>query len=433
MSALAAGRLDIRITGTVRSLAAVTLPPGVRLRGGALEGGGLRLTRDNTVADIRVTVTESGTAITNDCAETDLGILTLHSVRTIGRVLLRADGVVRAGHIDIDDLHVETANPGGRAGHPAGSGGARYGAITVVNRQRDPAAALSARLRRLRVGSSRAPVQGCGVVVGGRHDGDGGKLWVQEMSIDEAHIGGETSAPRGWLVEAAVLVQPGGHVGDLVIGGSLACYGPHQVGLYNRGSITRCFAFQSITASGRGGVGVRNLGRIGTLAVVGPLITYGRDGHGVDLRGGGIATAAFRSVTTYGCGAVGVLVANSVGRLHIAEDVRTYGDLGSDGGEPATGLSIQRAGRIGTLDVTGRIISHGADSPALEVSGALGATRIAGGVMAYGPRADGIRVHGVRVLDLDDVVVGSDSGRALRLVPIPRRPPCVPRADRLAG
>ncbi|MGW4245575.1 hypothetical protein [Nocardia sp. NPDC004722] len=434
MSAVAAGETDIRIAGTVRTLGAVTLPPGVRLRGGALEGGGLRLTRDNTVADLTVTVPETGIAISNDCAETDLGTLALRGVRTRGRVLLRADGMVRTGEIDIDGLHVEAANLAARVGHPAGSGGgARQGAITIVNRQLDPGVALSARLRGLRVGTSRTPVQGCGVVAGGRHDGDGGKLWVHELSIDEAHIGGDTSAARGWLVQAAVLVQPGGYVGDLVVGGPLACYGPRQIALYNRGSITRCLVLQSITASGAGGIGVRSLGRIGMLAVLGPVITYGRDGHGVDLRGGGVGTAAFRSVTTYGAGAIGVSVANTVCRLRIAEDVRTYGDLGRGTGEPAAGLSIRRAGRVSSLDVVGGIVSHGSGSPALEVGGVLGATRIAGGVTAHGAAADAVRVHGVRVLDLEDIVMTSTGGRALRLIPIRRRPPCVPRTDRIAG
>ncbi|MFE3189400.1 hypothetical protein ACFXHA_10355 [Nocardia sp. NPDC059240] len=424
MSALAAGETDIRIAGTVRTIGAVTLPPGVHLRGGALEGGGLRLTRDNTVTDLLVTAPETGIAISNDCAESDLGTLTLRAVRTRGRVLLRADGMVRTGDIEIDGLHVEAANLGGRAGHPAGSaGGARQGAITVVNRQLDPGTALSARLRGLRVGSSRTPVQGCGIVVGGRHDGDGGKLWVHELSIDEVHIGGDTSATRGWLVQAAVLVQPGGYVGDLVVGGPLACYGPRQIALYNRGSITRCLALQSITASGVGGIGVRSLGRIGMLAVLGPLVTYGRDGHGVDLRGGGVGTAAFRSVTTYGAGAIGVSVANTVCRLRIAEDVRTYGDLACEAGVAAAGLSIRRAGRVSTLDVVGSIESHGAGSPALEVGGVLGATRVARGVAAHGVDADAVRVHGVRVLDLEDVVISSTGGQALRLIPIPRRPP----------
>ncbi|GAB2520675.1 hypothetical protein [Nocardia heshunensis] len=271
------------------------------------------------------------------------------------------------------------------------------------------------------------------MVVGGRHDGDGGKLWVRELSIDEVHIGGDTSAARGWLVQAGILVQPGGHIGDLVVGGPLVCYGPRQIALYNRGSITRCLALRSITASGVGGVAVRSLEHIGMLAVLGPLVTYGRDGHGVDLRGGGIGTAAFRSVTTYGAGAIGVSVANTVRRLRIAEDVRTYGDFGCRTGEPATGVSIRSAGRVVSLQVSGCLASHGTGSPALEVGGVLGATRIGGGVVAHGADADAVRVHGVRALDLEDVVITATGGRALRLVPIPRRPPCIPGPDRIAG
>ncbi|MFF2551210.1 hypothetical protein ACFVUS_09415 [Nocardia sp. NPDC058058] len=434
MAALAAGNTDIRIRGTVRSTEMVTLPPGVSLRGGALEGGGLRLTRDNTVADIAITVPDSATAITNDGAEPDLGTLTLRGVRTRGRVHLRADGMTRAGHIDIDGLYVESANLGVRARHPAGGGGPRQGAITVVNRQLDPDAALTARLCGLRVGNSRTPVQGCGVVVGGRYDGDGdgGKIWIDELSVDEVHIGGASPAPCGAVVEVGVLVQPGGYVGDLVITGPLVCYGTRQVGLCNLGAITRCVAMRSITASGREAVGIRNIGRIGTLALLGPLVTYGRDGHGADLRGN-IARAALRSVTTFGAGAIGVRVSNSIGRLHIAEDLCTYGDRESPADAPATGLRIQRGGRVRNLDVRGRIASHGTASPAVEIGGELGPARVAGGVFAFGAGADAVCVQGVRVLDLDDVAITAHRGRELRLVPVPRRPPSVPHVNHIAG
>lgn len=238
-TALAAGHTDLRIIGTLRSSAMVTLPPGVSLRGGAISGGGLRLTSDNTVTDLVVVVPDAATAITNDPAVDDLGTLTLRRVRTRGRILLRADGVIRAGHIEIDGLFVERANCTARQSHPAGG---RIGAITVINRQRDPAATLSARLRGLRVGSSRHPVRGCGVVIGGRSDGDGGVVRVPVLGIDEVHITGEMPSARGGLVEAAVLVRHGGHIGELAVAGPLACHGPHQIAVYNRGSIARCTA-----------------------------------------------------------------------------------------------------------------------------------------------------------------------------------------------
>jgi hypothetical protein len=81
---------EIEVRGAVSGMPMITLPPGVRLRGGTLKFGakGLRLTSDNEVEGVTVLTADDRVAILNDTSVTDLGTLTLRDVRTTGQVLL---------------------------------------------------------------------------------------------------------------------------------------------------------------------------------------------------------------------------------------------------------------------------------------------------------------------------------------------------------
>ena len=67
--ALQSGATDIEVRGELTGMPMVTLPPGVRLRGGTLWFGakGVRLTRDNVLEDVTV-VTEPDEATTKSRA-----------------------------------------------------------------------------------------------------------------------------------------------------------------------------------------------------------------------------------------------------------------------------------------------------------------------------------------------------------------------------
>ena len=139
----------------------ITLPPGVRLRGGTLKFGakGVRLTSDNEVEGVTVLTADTEVAILNDTSVADLGTLTLRDVRTTGQVLLLADDAVRAGHVVVEGLTVERADVRGRVERPGAYGvEALQGAFTLWNRQPDPDVVITADLRNIAAGSTEAPL-----------------------------------------------------------------------------------------------------------------------------------------------------------------------------------------------------------------------------------------------------------------------------------
>jgi hypothetical protein len=175
MEALNSGAGEIEVRGTLSGMPMITLPPGVRLRGGTLKFGakGLRLTSDNEVEGVTVITADHEVAILNDTSATDLGTLTLRDVRTTGQVLLLADDAVRAGHVLVEGLQVDRADVRGRVERPGAFGvEALQGAFTLWNRQPDPDVVITAELRDIAAGSVDAPIRGSGVFVGGHRVAD---------------------------------------------------------------------------------------------------------------------------------------------------------------------------------------------------------------------------------------------------------------------
>jgi hypothetical protein len=174
--ALQSGVADIEVRGELTGMPMVTLPPGVRLRGGILRFGakGVRLTRDNVLQDVTVATEPDEVAILNDTTVADLGTLTLRNVTAVGQVLLVAADGVRGGHVQVERLAISSADVRGRVDRPRGFGiEALRGAFTLWNRQSDAGVALTAELLDIVAGTPEAPVRGSGVFVGGRGSWDG--------------------------------------------------------------------------------------------------------------------------------------------------------------------------------------------------------------------------------------------------------------------
>ena len=200
--ALQSGATDIEVRGELTGMPMVTLPPGVRLRGGTLRFGakGVRLTRDNVLEDVTVVTEPDEVAILNDTTVADLGTLTLRNVSAVGQVLLVAADSVRGGHVQVERLTISRADVRGRVDRPRGFGvEALQGAFTLWNRQSDPGAALTAELLDIAAGTRESPVRGSGVFVGGHGnwDGaaDGGTVRVSMLRTGEIHTHG--AIPHG--------------------------------------------------------------------------------------------------------------------------------------------------------------------------------------------------------------------------------------------
>lgn len=401
LEALARGQREIEVRGTLNGMPMITLPPGVRLRGGTLLFGakGLRLTRDNELVDVTVRTAEHEVAIGNDTSVDDLGTLSLHDVRTVGQVLLVAERAVRSGHVRVRGLRVRSADLRGREERPRLVGvDALQGAFTLWNRQEDPAVAVTAELFDIGAGTAETPVRGSGVLVGGRSGG--GTLRVQTLSTGEIHVDGGIAPGTPDLISGGVLVVSGAVVGQVVNEGAVTTHGQNDMVLDNSGDVTTWTAHAPITSHGPSGIGFVNFGAIDRLEVRAPIQTFGTGARGFNFYAGTLRHASFHSIATHGDGSIGIQVSRDLPVLEIA------GDLTTDGGEgpslvkgvqvslKAIALSVQAGGHVGSGTVGGRLRTAGDGVLTVEIEGRLDDLRVAGGISAEGHRSDGLRLHG---------------------------------------
>ncbi|MFF2551203.1 hypothetical protein ACFVUS_09380 [Nocardia sp. NPDC058058] len=422
-AALESGARTIRVAGALYGLPSFRLPPGVTLCGGELEftSGGLILTADNELRDVTVRTPEHEIAIRNDCAVADFGVLVLHEVSTHGQVLLEAAGAVRAGHIDINGLSVVAADTRARTVLPAGYGvSARQGAVTVWNRQDDPAVVLTARLRAIAAGTAAAPVRGSGVMVGGFHaDDTGGRVHISSLTTGEIHSDGGIAPGTADLISGGVFVLGGAHIGLVVNEGSVTTHGPNDMVLDNWGSVVRWIAQSPVCSFGPSGIGFVNFGDIEELEVRAPIVTRGAGARGFNLYAGSVGHARFAGITTYGDGAVGFQVTRKLLRLSITGDLHTHGGRalslveGVQTELEAVALSIKPGGAIDTVDIGGQVVSEGARVPAVEIEGTLGRLEVAGGITALGDGADAVHVLRGERFDLAGTEVNAKYGKPL--------------------
>ncbi len=271
---------EIEVDGALSGMPMISLRPGVTLRGGALQFGakGIRLTTGNRLEAISILVPDHEVAIGNDTSVSDLGHLVLRNVRTRGQVLLVAEGAVRAGKVEVDGLAIASANLRGRTQRQHGFGvDAMQGAFTLWNRQPDPAVRITATLTQISAGFNiyDGNVDSARFASITTH-GDGAvgiqvsrDLPALEIADSVTTFGsGGTSLVRGQQTQlraAAISIQPGGRIGRLAVGGSLATHGDQVVTLDVAGSLGMLRVRHAITASGAASDAVHATGQVAGL------------------------------------------------------------------------------------------------------------------------------------------------------------------------
>lgn len=407
VEAVLAGSPAIEVHGTLRGMPMMTLGPGVWLRGGVLEFGakGLRLTRDNTIEGVTIHTPDHEVALLNDTSVTDLGTLTLRGVQTRGQVLLVARDAVRAGHIAVEGLTVESADMRGRAERPHGFGvEALQGAFTLWNMQPDPAVTITAELLDIAAGTADSPVRGSGVFVGGHGNwegaADGGTVRVSTLRTGDIHSDGGIAPGTPDLISGGVFVISGAFVDQVLNAGPVTTSGQNDMVLDNWGEVTTWIATAAVTSTGPSGIGFVNFGRIDRLDVRAPIKTLGTGARGFNLYDGSLRHASFDSIATTGDGSMGVQVSKELPTLEIRGDLTTSGGEGQSlvkGVQvslKAIALSVKAGGKIDAVTVGGRIGTRGDNIITVEIDGDLGHLHVAGGIMAEGHHADAIHVRG---------------------------------------
>jgi len=414
---------DIAVEGSLSGMPMISLSPGTRLRGGTLCFGakGIRLTADNVLEDVTVIVPDWEVAIFNDTSMADFGQLTLRNVGTRGQVLLLAEGAVLSGRVEIDGLVVASADLRGRPDRQHGFGvDAMQGALTLWNRQADPAVRITATINGVSAGRTDSPVRGSGVFVGGHGDwsgrADGGTVEVDLLRTGEIVTDGGIGPGTPDLISAGVYVVSGAEVETVVNDGPVTTMGANDMVLDNWGEVGTWTARAPITSHGPSGIGFVNFGTLERLSVDAPLVTYGAGARGFNVYDGSLASARFQSITTHGDGAVGIQVSKDLPVLDITGSVTTFGGAGTSlvRGEQSQlrsiAVSILPGGRIGRLTAAGSLSSHGDGVTTLDVAGVLGALKVDQGITASGLASDAVRLTG-EIPGLDETAVSAVHGQ----------------------
>ena len=405
----------IIVNGTLHGMPMITLQPGVTLRGGTLRFGakGVRLTRDNTLEDVTVLTADDEVAVSNDTSVEDLGTLTLRNVTTRGQVSILAEDAVRGGHIQVDRLHVASADVRGRSARPRGFGvEALQGGFTVWNRQPDPSVVITAELLDISAGSEAEPVRGSGVFVGGHGDENGGTVRVTTLRTGEIHTDGRIPEGTPDLISGAVFVISGAHVADVTAAGPVTTYGQNDMVLDNWGSVNTWRATAPVTSHGPSGIGFVNFGAIEVLDIQAPIMTTGRGARGFNLYDGSLTEARFDSITTSGDGSVGIQISKPLGSLLVRGDVTTSGGeglslvKGVQVALKAVALSVKAGGVADSIRINGRLTTGGDHVTTLEVEGRVREFSVDGGIEATGTGSEAVRVDG-GVIDLAGIRIGA--------------------------
>jgi hypothetical protein len=426
VAAVERGDQHITVQGEIRGMPMLTLKPGQTLTGGVLHFGssGVRMSRDNTLADIVIRTSEFERAILNDTHVPDLGTLTLRNVRTVGQVLLLVGDQVRAGHVQVEGLHVERADLRGRIERPRGFGvDAMQGAFTLWNTHEDDVR-ITAELLDISIGTADAPARGSGVFVGGQGDDQGnwkgGRVDVSRLTTGEIHTDGGIADGTPDLISGGVFVITGAFVQRVENKAPVVTYGQNDMVLDNWGTVLEWTALAPITSRGSSGIGMVQFGRLDALRVDAPIETFGRGARGFNLYAGTMKEASFQSIRTHADGAIAIQVSRELPMLSVAGDVSTGGGEGDSlvKGKvlklKASALSVKAGGTIGQLKVGGSLRTTGDSVVTVEVEGGIGDLSVAGGIHAEGRRSDAVNIAGGKV-DLGAVSVEARDGERVTI------------------
>lgn len=382
-AALAADAQHIVVCGRLTGLPTITLSPGVSMTGAeaaelVFDDGadGVRLTRDNHLADLRLLVSDpERAAICNDTGQTGLGTLTLRALTVHGRVALIADDMVRTGRVVVRGLDIIAADARETLPRPAGFGVyARQGAFTLYNRQTDPASMITADLTGISAGRADNPVRGSGIFVSGT-DG-GGQVRGSRLHTGTIHSDGGIPAGTADEITAGVFVVYA-DFDEVANHGPVTTYGVNDMVLDLWGTVGEWTAHAPITSYGPSGIGFVNFGRLRSLRCLAPIVTHGPGARGFNIYEGSIESAEFDRIETHADAAVGIQVAKPFGTLRVHRGIETHG---------GTGTSLVK-GVLTTLSAVGLSLKPGAHARAIHIDG-------------------GIHVHtpGIAPLEIDGIV-----------------------------
>jgi hypothetical protein len=402
------GRIgQITITAAIVSPHDIVLPDGVSLSGegeGASllfsEGGGLGLTRNNSVQSLRLLAAAKSRAIYLQAGAENFGTITLEDLTVTGQIGLIARVGCRSGHVAARNVHVAFADARAFPEQPQKYGvNVLQGAFTLFNQNGDAGSRLTATLDDISAGSTATPVFGSGIFVGGFGD-EGGGLEIDRLTTGEVCSTGLLPFGTADFITGGVFVLYGCTVAELVNKAPCRTYGVNDMVLDNWGKVERWTAQDVIESYGPSGIGFVNFGTVEEFRAEAPIRTYGLGARGFNQYDGTVKSLRLDSIETFGDGSIGIQISKPVGRIRVDRDVRTHGGTGPSlvKGVIATlaaeAFSVKPSGDVEQLQVGGDIVTEGDKVDAFTVEGgAVRHAEIKGSIKATGAGSKRIRIE----------------------------------------
>jgi hypothetical protein len=390
--------VHIVIPSALTGLPTFRLPPGKTIRGTtsnvvlhfAAGDDGVQLSTDNRVENLGLETDVDRRALFNDTEVEHLGRLVLLNLRTIGMIQLLAKDKVRAGHVEVENVDVASADARGYTERPKGYGVEVIpGAFVLWNQQRDQKVTITADLKGLTAGRAGAPVRGSGIFVAGAGDA-GGRLIVSRLETGAVYSDGGIAPGTPDRISGGVFVISGAFVDRVINHAQVTTYGPNDMVLDNWGTVGNWTAEDKITSFGPSGIGFVNFGTVDALQVKSLIETFGQGSRGFNVYAGTVHTAEFERIVTHADGAVGIQISQPVGEIIVRRGIDTYGGIGDSLVKgvvvklAAIALSIKPGGTVRNISIGGGLTTHGVGVAALELHGMVDSLQISGGLTVAG-------------------------------------------------
>jgi hypothetical protein len=343
----------------------------------AVGADGVCLSADNSVRNLKLSVSPNKRAVWNDYAVSDLGTLALTDLILIGQAQILVKDNIRAGHVEVNGLKILAADTRSLMDRPHEYGvSVLQGAFTIWNMQSDPNVVVTANLVDVSAGRPGRPVLGSGVFVSGASD-VGGRLKVQRLQTGPVYSNGMIPPGTADQITGGVFTVYGAEVDIVRNTGPVTTYGSNDMALDNWGMVDRWIAEEKITTFGPSGIGFVNFGKLDSLKVLAPIETFGQGARGFNVYTGTIACSEFDRIVTHGNGAVGVQISQPIGQLYIQRGIETFGATGLSlvkgivQNLSAIALSVKAGGSARKIQIRGGLKTHGKDIAPLEQQGSV--------------------------------------------------------------
>ena len=406
----------------------ITLPPGFALTGKDKDscillfgnGDGIGLTTDNRLANLTIVATPAARAIYTQTGFSDMGRIVLDDLSVTGQVSI----ITRAGtdklNLVVDGLHIAACDCRRYSEQPQKYGVNVYqGALTVYNFSGDTRSNIRASLTNISVGARNAPVIGSGIFVSGFGD-QGGWVQLEKLTTGAVYSCGMLPYGTADIITAGVFIVYGVNAKHVEHFGEVVTYGVNDMVLDTWGTVENWITHAPVVSYGPSGIGFVNFGTVHNFVAEKEIVTHGLGARGFNQYDGTVENIRFRSIETFGDGSIGVQVSKPVGTIVVDEGITTHGSVGNTLVKgvnmelPAEAFSVKPGGVVEKLVVNGNLVTHGAKVATYAVEGGrVGAIDIKGKVLAHGRDSNAVLVANKGTTPLTNVRAAAAAGKAL--------------------